>query len=181
VLAQIAAMARTAGAPFLSGLGPSVVGLQGVFDELRRSAAARWVGLAMPRFLLRLPYGKNSDETETFAFEEMPSPVEHERYLWGNPSIACAYLLGESFTRYGWELRPGALRDVDGLPLHLYQGDGEKVLKPCAEILMTEEVAELLIERGFMPLASIKNTDTVRVVRFQSIASPSAALAGRWA
>jgi type VI secretion system protein ImpC len=180
VLAQIAAIARTAGAPFLSGLGPSVVGLQGVFDELRKSAAARWVGLAMPRFLLRQPYGKNSDETETFAFEEMPTPVEHERYLWGNPAIAIAYLLGESFSRYGWELRPGVLRDVDGLPLHLYQHDGEKVLKPCAEILMTEEVAEVLMDRGFMPLASIKGTDTVRVVRFQSIASPSAALAGRW-
>jgi type VI secretion system protein ImpC len=181
ILAQIAAIARTAGAPFLSGLGPSVVGLQGVFDGLRRSAAARWVGLAMPRMLLRMPYGKNADETETFAFEEMPTPVEHELYLWGNPAIACAYLLGESFSRYGWELRPGVLKDVDGLPLHLYQGDGEKILKPCAEILMTEEVAELLMDRGFIPLATIKNTDTVRVVRFQSIASPPAALAGRWA
>jgi len=181
VLAQIAAIARAAGAPFLSGLGPAVVGLQGVFDELRGSAAARWVGLAMPRFLLRLPYGKNSDETETFAFEEMPAPAEHERYLWGNPAIACAYLLGESFSRYGWELRPGVLRDIDGLPLHLYQGDGEKLLKPCAEILMTEEVAGLLLDRGFIPLASIKNTDTVHVVRFQSVAFPSAPLAGRWA
>jgi len=181
VLAQIAGIARAAGAPFLSGLGPSVVGLKGVFEELRRSAQARWVGLAMPRFLLRLPYGKDTDETVTFAFEEMPEPVEHERYLWGNPAIACAYLLGESFSRYGWEMRPGVLRDIDGLPLHLYQSEGEKRLKPCAEILMTDEAAELLIGRGFIPLASLKDTDRVKVVRFQSIASPSAPLAGRWA
>jgi len=181
VLAQIASIAHSAGAPFLSGLGPSVVGLKSVFDELRRSAAARWVGLAMPRFLLRLPYGKNADSTESFAFEEMPEPVEHERYLWGNPAIACAYLIGEAFSRYGWELRPGVLRDIDGLPLHLYESEGEKRLKPCAEILMTDEAAELLMARGFIPLASLKDTDQVRVVRFQSIASPAAPLAGRWA
>jgi type VI secretion system protein ImpC len=180
VLAQIAAIAQSAGAPFLSGLGPSVVGLKGVFEELRRSMSARWVGLAMPRFLLRLPYGKNTDETETFAFEEMPEASEHERYLWGNPAIACAYLLGESFSRYGWELRPGVLRDIDGLPLHVYESDGEKHLKPCAEILLTEEAAGVLIDRGFIPLASLKDTDRVRVVRFQSIAMPSAPLAGRW-
>ncbi len=181
VLAQIAGIARAAGAPFLSGLGQSVVGLKGVFDELRRSPVARWVGLAMPRFLLRLPYGKQTDETETFAFEEMPDPAEHERYLWGNPAIACAYLLGESFSRYGWDMRPGVLRDIDGLPLHLYESEGEKHLKPCAEVLMTEEAAELLIGRGFIPLASLKDTDRVKVVRFQSIASPNAPLAGRWA
>jgi len=181
VLAQIASIARSAGAPFLSGLGASVVGLKSVFEELRRCPEARWVGLAMPRFLLRLPYGKDTDSTEGFAFEEMPDPVEHERYLWGNPAIACACLLGESFSRFGWELRPGVLRDIDGLPLHVYQSEGEKRLKPCAEILMTEEAAELLIGRGFIPLATIKDTDRVRVVRFQSIASPSAPLAGRWA
>jgi type VI secretion system protein ImpC len=181
VLAQIASIARSAGAPFLSGLGASVVGLKGVFDKLRSSALARWVGLAMPRFLLRLPYGKKTDETETFAFEEMPSAPEHEKYLWGNPAVACAYLLGEAFTRHGWEMRPGMVKDIEGLPLHLYETEGEKKLKPCAEILLTEEAAELLMDRGFIPLASIKDTDRVRVVRFQSIASPSTALAGRWA
>jgi type VI secretion system protein ImpC len=180
VLAQIAAIARSAGAPFLSGLGPSVVGLDGVFEELRRSPAARWVGLAMPRFLLRLPYGKNTDSTATFAFEEMPQAPEHERYLWGNPAVACAYLLGESFSRYGWEMRPGVLRDIDGLPLHVYENEGEKHLKPCAEILLTEEAAGLLMDRGFIPLATLKDTDRVRVVRFQSMAFPSAPLAGRW-
>jgi len=181
VLAQVASIARAAGAPFLSGLGPSVVGLKGVFEDLRRSPEARWVGLAMPRFLLRLPYGKNTDAAEMFAFEEMPEPPEHERYLWGNPAIAIACLLGESFSRYGWQLRPGVLRDLDGLPLHVYESEGEKHLKPCAEILMTEEASELLIGRGFIPLASIKDTDRVRVVRFQSIALPNAPLAGRWA
>jgi len=100
-LKQVSLVARTAGAPFLAGLAPDVVGLTQTFTELRESPYARWVGLALPRFLLRMPYGKNASETERFAFEEMSEKPEHERYLWGHPAIACAYLLGEAFTRYG--------------------------------------------------------------------------------
>jgi type VI secretion system protein ImpC len=179
-LTRIAAVARGAGAPFIAGLAAGVVGLTRVFSDLRQSTDARWVGLALPRFLLRLPYGKATDSTESFAFEEMPSPPEHERYLWGHPAVACAYLLGEAFAQYGWSMRPGAIDEIAGLPLHVYKTDGQSELKPCAEVWLTEDAAELLLDRGFMPLASIKATDRVRLVRFQSIAEPAAPLAGRW-
>lgn len=180
-LSEIAATAGAAGAPFLAGLAPDVARLTPVFEILRRSPGARWIGLALPRFLLRLPYGGSTDATERFAFEEMPSPPEHQRYLWGHPAIACAYLLGEAFTRHGWEMRPDAVTEIGGLPAHVCQREGEPELKPCVEVLLTEEAAELLLERGFMPLLSIEGTDRVRLVRFQSIAQPAASLAGRWA
>ena len=179
-LTQAAAIARAAGAPFLSGVAADVVGLTRVFDTLRHSADARWVGLAMPRFLLRLPYGAKTDAAEEFDFEEMPSPPEHERYLWGNPAVACAYLLGEAFSRYGWRMRPGIMSQIDGLPAHVYKDGGESQLKPCAEVLLTESAVEMLLEQGFMPLVSYKDSDRVRVARFQSIASPAAPLAGQW-
>jgi type VI secretion system protein ImpC len=179
-LKEISFVARTAGAPFISGLAPDVVGLKEAFGELRRSAYARWIGLAMPRFLLRLPYGKDASETESFAFEELSKVPAHERYLWGHPAIACAYLMGEAFTRFGWRMRPGAVQEIDGLPAHTYREDGEVQLKPCAEVLLTEDAAETLLDRGFMPLASVKGTDRVRLVRFQSVAAPPAPLAGRW-
>ncbi|MGA7236520.1 MAG: type VI secretion system contractile sheath large subunit [Bryobacteraceae bacterium] len=179
-LREIAFVARIAGAPFIASLGLGEVGLDKGFAELRESVHARWIGLALPRFLLRLPYGKSGTETESFTFEELSAKPEHERYLWGNPSIACAYLLGEAFTRFGWAMRPNAVRDIDGMPAHTYKEDGEMQLKPCAEVLLTDEAAEMLLERGFIPLASMKNSDRVRVVRFQSVAEPPAALAGRW-
>jgi type VI secretion system protein ImpC len=179
-LREIAFVARIAGAPFIGGLGLSVVGLDKAFAELRQSAHARWIGLAMPRFLLRLPYGKGGLETESFAFEELGATPEHERYLWGNPAIACAYLLGEAFTRFGWAMRPNSVRDIDGLPAHVFKQDGESQLKPCAEVLLTDEAAEMLLDSGFMPLLSMKNADRVRLLRFQSVADPPAALAGRW-
>ena len=179
-LLRIAALAAGARAPFLAGLAPDVVGLTSAFTDLRRSGDGRWVGLALPRFLLRLPYGRETDETESFALEEMPSPPEHELYLWGHPAIACAFLLGDAFTRYGWNFRPGASHTVEGLPLHVFKSNGESELKPCAEVLLTEDAAETLLERGFIPLASIKGTDRVRVVRFQSVSESAALLAGRW-
>jgi type VI secretion system protein ImpC len=177
---RFAALARSAGAPLIAGLAPDVVGLTGAFAELRRSPDARWLGLALPRFLLRLPYGRESSQTETFEFEEMPEPVRHERYLWGHPAAACAYLLGEAFSRHGWEMRAGMVDTVEGLPLHVYREDGDSRVKPCAEVLLTEEAATLLLERGFIPLLSMKDSDRVRILRFQSVAEPLAPLAGRW-
>ncbi len=179
-LKEISFVACIAGAPFLSGLAPNVEGLTQVFGELRQSSHARWVGLAMPRFLLRLPYGKNAAETELFVFEELSENPEHERYLWGHPAILCAYLLGEAFTRFGWDMQPGAVREIGGLPTHVYKQDGETQVKPCAEVLLSDDAAETMLDRGFIPLASIEGADRVRLVRFQSVADPSAPLAGRW-
>jgi type VI secretion system protein ImpC len=180
VLTQIAAIAREARAPFVAGLAPEIVGLHRAFDLLRSSADARWIGLALPRFLLRLPYGEKTDSTERFAFEEMPGKPRHETYLWGNPALACALLLGEAFSRSGWDMRPGELTEITGLPAHVYKQNGEAELKPCAEVLLTEDAATTLLDQGFMPLASIKGSDRVKLVRFQSIASPAASLAGQW-
>ena len=180
-LQHISIAARAAGAPFLSGLALDVVGLNEPFATLRQSAYASWVGLALPRFLLRLPYGKSGSQIEAFPFEEMPAEKsDHRRYLWGNPAVVCACLLGETFTRFGWEMRPGAVQEIENLPMHAYKEDGESVLKPCAEILMTMEAAEHLLDCGFMPLATIKNTGNARIVRFQSVAKPLAPLSGRW-
>ena len=54
------------------------------WQALRRSEAAPWIGLAAPRVLLRLPYGKGSDPIEAFAFEEFVGAPVHEEFLWGN-------------------------------------------------------------------------------------------------
>lgn len=183
LLSKLGLVARAAGAPFLAESVPSRdenAADHRAWQTLRRSEQARWVGLAMPRFLLRLPYGKNTYEIDSFDFEEMPRPPEHQNYLWGNPAFACVYLLGSSFSEYGWAFRPGMIQQIDGLPLHTWQADGETHAQPCAETLLTDRDAELILEEGLMPLASIKNRDSVRLVRFQSIADPLAPLAGRW-
>ena len=165
-------------APFLAG---------GALDEspsddwqlLRKAPEARSIGLTLPRFLARMPYGKKTSTVESFEFEEMPAMV-HGDYLWANPAFCCAYLLGKTFLKEGWRLRPGLVREIGDLPAHVYEVDGEPEIKPCAEMLMSERQASLLMDQGFMPLASLKGKDAVLLVRFQSIADPVAALLGRW-
>jgi type VI secretion system protein ImpC len=148
-------------------------------DGKRHGKRAR-LALVAPRFLLRLPYGEQTEPCENFEFEEMPVAPVHAHFLWGNPALACALLLGESFSEAGWELRPGMRREIGGLPLHLLRNDGETVILPCAETLVTERAAARLMDAGVTPLASLKDRDAVLLVRFHSVASPTAALAGRW-
>ena len=176
VLQRLAGLASSLHAPFVAEAQLPREGAEEAWGELRRSPQARWIGLALPRFLLRLPYGKATDSIESFPFEEMPKS-EHAAYLWGNPAFFCAYLLGKSFLAQGWDLSP-LERRIDGLPMHVYREDGEPVAKPCAEVLMTEREALSLLEAGFMPVASLKHEPAALIVRFQSIAEPLAPLAG---
>jgi type VI secretion system protein ImpC len=183
-LGQLAELMRVAGAPFLAEADPAGDADSSEtarhWNSLRHSPAASWLGLALPRFLLRLPYGRKTEPVESFAFEEMPGTPDHQKYLWGNPAFTCAYLLGQAFSNDGWNLRPGVYKEIRGLPLYVYEVGGEKLLKPCAELLMTESDAEWILEQGLMPLVSLKNEDAVRLLRFQSIAEPLAPLSGRW-
>ncbi|HWQ53231.1 MAG TPA: type VI secretion system contractile sheath large subunit [Bryobacteraceae bacterium] len=191
-------VARAAGAPFMAAAGPRVLGCAGFGGELeprswkpdpqadaawqalRRSAEAEWVGLALPRFLLRLPYGSDTDSTEAFDFEEMPGKPVHEDYLWGNPVFACLEVMSRGFSHSAWEFRPDAFPDIEGLPAHIYKEKGESVLKPCAEALLTERAIEAITDKGLMAWLSMKGGDRIRLLRFQSIADPATALPGRW-
>jgi type VI secretion system protein ImpC len=199
LLGCLAGIARAAGAPFLAAASPSVVGCDSLgahpspeqwqsvagdrlkaWEILRNFPEARYLGLAMGRFLLRLPYGKDTDPAEQFAFEEFAGAARHEDYLWGNPALACVCLLGQAFEQSGWDLCPGTIHDIDGLPVHVYREDGEPHMKPCAEALLTEKAAHAILDKGIMPLLSLKDRDAVRLLRFQSVADPPAALGGRF-
>lgn len=200
LLRRLALIGSGAGAPFLAGAAPGLLGCaslartpdprdwrQNASSEgtqawhlFRKLPEARWAGLALPRFLLRLPYGRDTDSTEAFDFEEMPGPPAHEDYLWANPALACALLLANAFSDHGWEMHPGLRSEVGGLPLHVYKENGDTETKPCAEVLLTEEAVERTLEAGLMPLVSFKDRDRVRLARFQSVADPPSSLGGRW-
>ena len=200
LLARMAKVAAEAGAPFIAGASPRLLGCDSVLDlpdprqwknempadtaaswqSLRGLSEARFVGLGLPRFLLRLPYGKDTVPAEHFRFEEMPDPAAHENYLWGNPAFACVLLLAQSFAEQGWGLQPGSILEISGLPVYLHTVEGESRNLPCAEVLLTHTAAEKMLEKGFMPLASLKDQPTVRLLRFEAIADPISPLAGRW-
>jgi type VI secretion system protein ImpC len=130
--------------------------------------------------LLRLPYGKQTDPIEGFAFEEMASGRDHEAFLWGNPAFGCALLLSQVFLDSGWSEPLDAYRDLLDLPAYAYQEGGEAKLQPCAEVWLGERAAQVILNRGVMPLLSHRHRNAVRLLRWQSLADPSAALAGPW-
>jgi type VI secretion system protein ImpC len=202
VIESISSIARAAGAPFIAGATSDLLGCkflaatpdpddwQEPADKTADDAWARisnlpsagYVGLALPRFLLRLPYGRATEPTENFEFEEFGAEQNqappHEAYLWANPVFAVVYLLARGFSEDGPEFRPSDHLEIEGLPMHVYQRNGDTEIKPCAEVLLTLRAARKIIDCGLMPLLSIKNSDRIRLGMFQSIAGT--ALSGRW-
>ena len=75
---------------------------------------------------------------------------------------------------------PGDHLELGSLPAHTYRLDGESRLQPCAEVVLTERALEAILGRGIMPFMSFPDRNAVRLVRFQSLADPAAALAGPW-
>ena len=185
MLGRIGGILRDAEAAFLAEADPgnrSAESAEGerAWRDLRAAPVARWIGLVMPRFLLRLPYGERTTALESFGFEEMPGEPVHGEYLWGSPAFLCAELLARAFAEDGWGMRPGSHTVIDGLPLHVYDTAHGKELKPCGEVLLSETDIEWILEQGYMALDSVRGLDAVRLARFQSIAEPAARLAGRW-
>jgi type VI secretion system protein ImpC len=198
-LTALGGIASSIGAPFLAAADPAVLGCaslagapsaadwtpldssaEGRWQGLRRHPVARWIGLALPRVLLRLPYGEATDPIDSFDFEELYPLREHSGYLWGNPAFLCAALIGQAFIGDGWAMRPGDLVEMDDLPAHVYTQDGEPRLQSAAEGYLSESVAESIASRGVMPLLSYRNRGAVRVWQFRSLADPPVGLAGPW-
>lgn len=201
LLGSLGAIASQAGGPFLAAADPQILGCRSLvetrdprdwqdadaeaeerWNALRRSPVAASIGLALPRVLVRLPYGPETDAIESFRFVELTGPAnEHQRYLWGNPALTCARLLARSFVEQGWSMQPRENLDLEGLPAHTYRNEyGEPELKPSAEVVLTESAAEAILERGLMPVLSYRGRDAARLARFQSIADPPAPLRGAW-
>jgi type VI secretion system protein ImpC len=162
LLGRIGLLAGNADVPFVAegnvDMGPQ-------WEELRSIPEAGRLGLALPRLLLRLPYGSRTSVIEAFEFEEMPGAPVHAGYLWGNPALACLAVLagGDSGEEEGDEL------DLRNLPLHSYQEDGEWRTTPCGEVSMTETEVGALMNLGLMPLVSFRDADRVRLAGFRAI------------
>jgi len=154
-LGRMALLAAHIGAPFIA---EGSVDMGDHWQELRAIPEASYLGLALPRFLLRLPYGARTNTIDAFPFEEMPTLPVHAHYLWGNPGLAFLTLL-----------TAGGALNLEGLPLHTYQHEGEWLMTPCAEVWMTETQVLALIDLGLMPLVSFRDSDRVRLAGFRAI------------
>jgi type VI secretion system protein ImpC len=117
LMTEAARIGRRCGVSWLAEADMSLPGSSPAWTEFRQSPEAAWIGLALPRILLRMPYGKATAPCEALDFEELPGKPEPGSMLWANPAPFCAMLLGQAFAQHGWNMRPGAVREIGGLPV----------------------------------------------------------------
>jgi predicted component of type VI protein secretion system len=110
----------------------------------------------------------------------MPEGSPRAHCLWGNPAIACAYLLARPFGEGGWGLAGGASGEIDDLPFYVYREGGESEMMPCAEAWLDDRAAGALCRKGLIPVRSVRGRSAIRIEQCQSLAGPGKPLAGWW-
>jgi type VI secretion system protein ImpC len=135
LLGRLAQVAAASGAPFIAGIGPDPLKtpmheqhplIRDAWSALRAHPAAAYLGLATPRFLLRMPYGKKSDPIDAFAFEEFSRQSGLSGMLWGHAALIPGLLLAETFVKQGGKMKPGALSSVGEMAYYVFTDSGRK-------------------------------------------------------
>ncbi len=194
LLQKCAAVATMSHAPFLAAAGPQFFGLKDFlnlpnlkdlkalfegpqytkYNSFRDTEDARYVGLLMPRFLLRLPFSQNTVPVKAFNYEE-DVIGKHDAYCWGNAVYAMATRIADSFAKYRWcpnIIGPQAGGAVENLPLHQYEAMGEIQTKCPVEIMLTERREFELSEEGFIGLTFRKDSDNACFFSANSVQRP---------
>jgi type VI secretion system protein ImpC len=135
----------------------------------RETEDSRFVTMAMPRVLARLPYGAATRPAETFNYEETPAEgkatekMAHDDYCWMNAAYVLGQRITNAMTKYNWAT---AIRGAEGggkvenLPLHTFTSDEGDIDAQCpTEIGITDRREAELSKLGFLPLCHYKNTD----------------------
>ncbi|MBL9104834.1 MAG: type VI secretion system contractile sheath large subunit [Myxococcales bacterium] len=196
LLAKCASVGAMAHAPFLGNAAPKMFGvesftelpklrdLQAMFEgpqyakwnNFRETEDARYIGLCMPRFMLRPPYGKRESELSVKAFDFSEDVIDqHERYLWGPASITMAARIADSFAKYRWcpnIIGPQGGGSVYNLPLHQYEQGGEIKTKVPSEVSLDDRREYELAEQGFIGLVFRKDSDNAAYFSANSIQRP---------
>ncbi len=196
LLGQIAQISAASHAPFIAAAAPSVLQMDSwqelnnprdltktfqtpdyaAWRSLRASEDSRYIGLAMPRFLSRQPYGANSDPVEEFDFEEDTAGATEDKFNWANSAYAMATNINRSFKLYGWcsqirGVESGGI--VESLPTHTFPTDDGGVDMKCpTEIAISDRREAELAKNGFMPLLHKKNSDVAAFIGAQSLQQP---------
>jgi len=189
LLGRIAGIAAGAGVAFLSSIAPDALATP--MHEQHPLIAASWkalhalpeaacLGLATPRFLLRMPYGKKTDPIDSFPFEEFTRAGGLSGMLWGNPAVLAGYLLAETYARQGPKMKLGSVMSVGEMPYYVYTDpDGDQVALPCTERLYSERQAIRLGAYKVMPVLCLRGRPEVRLGGFNALSGTP--IAGFWA
>jgi len=194
LLQYMASVANMSHAPFIAAAGSSFFGLEdfsglpnlkdlkSIFEmpqyakwqSFRESEDSRNIGLVLPHFLLRLPYGPDSQPIKGFNYKENVSDG-NSNYLWGNAAFTFASRVTDSFAKYRWcanIIGPQGGGAVEDLPIYQYEAMGELQAKIPTEILISERKEFELAEEGFIALTMRKGSDNAAFFSANSVQKP---------
>jgi type VI secretion system protein ImpC len=195
-LGDMSKIAAAAHAPFITSAAPALFGMQSwselsnprdltkifqtpeyaAWRSLRESDDSKYVGMAMPRFLSRLPYGAKTSPVDEFDFEEEAEGKNDNQFVWANAAYAMGTNITRAFKTYGWCATIRGVESggaVEGLPVYTFPTDDGGVDMKCpTEIAITDRREAELAKNGMMPLSSWKNTDFAVFVGAQSLNKP---------
>jgi type VI secretion system ImpC/EvpB family protein len=210
ILSQVAGVAAAAFAPFITGIHPSFFGLDSftdlerplnlprVFEQVdylkwrsfRQSPDSRFVGLTLPRMLMRLPHEEGSAGGRRLHFHEDVEGPDRSKYLWGSPIYAFGSVLIRAFLNSGWLADIRGVRTgfgergakvcldegglVTGLATHCFGTDRAGLaIKSSTEVLVTDTREKELDELGFIPLCHCQDTEFSAFYTTASIQKPA--------
>lgn len=139
------------------------------WEAVRDYSGSQHVIAASPRFMLRLPYGKDTSTTDCFDFEELGHDNSHRYYLWGNSGYLVTLLLCQHYLLGGSEIEPLQSRQIEDLALHHYRDASETYIKPCAETLLTDSAAQEFSKQGLCTVRSVHQQDKVVIPQLKSL------------
>ncbi|UWR16389.1 type VI secretion system contractile sheath large subunit [Sulfitobacter sp. M368] len=197
LLGEMAKISAAGHAPFLAAAAPSLMQFENwgelsnprdltkIFQtpeyagwrSLRDSEDSKYLGLAMPKFLGRQPYGAKSNPVEEFAFEEETGDGDSSKFAWVNAAYGMAMNINRSFKEYGWCSRIRGVESggtIEGLPTHTFPTDDGGVDMKCpTEVTIGDRREAELAKAGLMPLLHRKNTDVASFIGAQSLHKPA--------
>jgi type VI secretion system ImpC/EvpB family protein len=150
------------------------------WNNLRKSEDARFVGLVLPRVLMRLPYKDDGTRFDRFCFREDVTGPDHRKYLWGSAVYAMGGVLIRAFAQSGWlaDIR-GVRQDVDGgglvkgLPVHSFGTDQRGIAaKTSTDLAVTDALERELSDLGFTCLCDCQGTGLSAFYSLPSIQQP---------
>ncbi len=193
-LQYVSSVASMSHAPFIAAAGPKFFGLESFtglpdlkdlkdhfegpqfakWQSFREQEDARYVGLTVPRFLLRNPYDPEDNPVKSFVYKENVAN-SHEHYLWGNTAYTFASRLTDSFAKFRWcpnIIGPQSGGAVEDLPLHHFESMGEIETKIPTEVLVSDRREYELAEEGFIALTMRKGSDNAAFFSANSAQKP---------
>jgi type VI secretion system protein ImpC len=142
------------------------------WNKLRDSEVAAYLGLTLPKYVVRLPYDPETNPAGNLQFKEVVRGNDDRDYLWGSSAMLFAQNMVRSFVQSGWcqYLRgPKGGGLVSGLPVHTFNTRGEEEIKIPVEMSIPDYRELEFANAGFIPLIYRKGTGDACFFSSQSL------------